>query len=113
MKNAPVAEVLDLVEGIDPAHERNLLHRAVRRRDLGGEALARLEAARQPADGDGLVALQAEARPPRVALEHERRDAHADEVRAVDALEAFGDDGADPEQIGALGRPIARGAGAV
>ena len=28
--------------------------------DLGGERLARLEVAREPADGDGLVALQAE-----------------------------------------------------
>ena len=31
----------------------------------------------------------------------------------MNALEAFGDDGADAEEFGALGGPVARGAGAV
>src|SRR5674476_1028046 len=42
-----------------------------------------------------------------------RSDAQADQVRAVDPLEALGDDGLDAQQAGALGRPVARGAGAV
>ena len=46
-------------------------------------------------------------------LEHEGRNAHADQVRAVDALEALGDHGAHAEQVRALGRPVARRAGAV
>ena len=45
--------------------------------------------------------------------ELQRQHAHADEVRAVDALVGLGDDGADAQQRGALGRPVARGAGAV
>jgi hypothetical protein len=45
--------------------------------------------------------------------ELQRQNAHADEVRAVNALEALGDDGADAEQLGSLGGPVARGAGAV
>ena len=43
----------------------------------------------------------------------QRQNAHADEIRAVNALEAFGDDGAHAEQLWALGGPVARGAGAV
>ena len=45
--------------------------------------------------------------------ELQRKHAHADQVRAVDALEALGDDRADAEQHGALGRPVARAAGAI
>ena len=46
-------------------------------------------------------------------LELQRQDAHADQVGAVDALVALGDDEADAEQPRALRRPVARGAGAV
>src|SRR3712207_4557553 len=91
VQDATVAEVLDLVERIDPAHERHFFDGAVRGRDLSRQLLTRLQVARQPADRDGLVALQPKARPRRVALEHERRHAHADEVRAVDALKALRD----------------------
>jgi hypothetical protein len=40
--------------------------------------------------------------------EDQWQHAHADQVGAVDALEALGDDGADAEQQRALGRPVAR-----
>src|SRR4051812_50227100 len=73
VQDAAVAEILDLVERIDPAHERNLLHRAVRGRDLGGEPLTRPEGAPPPPGRDGLVALQPPAPPSRVAPPHERR----------------------------------------
>src|SRR5690606_40469386 len=50
----------------------------------------------------------------RLALrELQRDDAHADQVRAVDALERLGDDRPHPEQPGALGSPVARRTGAV
>ena len=45
--------------------------------------------------------------------ELERQDAHADEVRAVDALVALGDHGADAQELRPLGRPVARRARAV
>jgi hypothetical protein len=45
--------------------------------------------------------------------ELQRQHAHADQVRAVDALEAFDDHGAHAEQGGALRRPVARRAGAI
>jgi hypothetical protein len=41
----------------------------------------------------------------------QRQHAHADQVGAVDALEAFDDDGAHAEQQGALGRPVGGGGG--
>src|SRR5262249_5151340 len=41
------------------------------------------------------------------------KDAHADEVRTVDALEAPRDDDVHAEEARALGRPVARAAGAV
>lgn len=40
-------------------------------------------------------------------------DAHADEVGAVDALEAFGDDGLDAEEGGTFGCPVTGGSHAV
>ena len=45
--------------------------------------------------------------------ELQRQHAHADEVGAVDALEALGDHRAHAEQPRALRRPVARRAGAV
>ena len=51
--------------------------------------------------------------PRRAVLELQRQHAHADQVRAVDALEALDDHRLDPEQQRALGRPVARRAGAV
>ena len=64
-------------------------------------------------DGHLFVALEPKGFPARAGLEGERQDAHADEVRTVNALEGFGDDRADPKQFGALGRPVARGAVAI
>ena len=50
----------------------------------------------------------------RLALrELQRQHAHADEVGAVDALVALGDDGLHAQQAGALGCPVTRGPGAV
>ncbi len=46
-------------------------------------------------------------------LNWQRQHAHADEVGAVDALEALRDDGLHAEQLRALGGPVARAAGAV
>ena len=43
----------------------------------------------------------------------QRQHAHADQVRPVNALEAFGDHGAHAQQQRAFGRPIARRSRAV
>ena len=47
------------------------------------------------------------------AQELQRQNAHAHQVRAVDAFVAFRDHGAHSQQARAFGRPVAGGAGAV
>src|SRR5690606_37328442 len=111
LQDAAVAVVVGLTRGVD-AYDRVELHAGVGG-DLhraGGGAVVQLGHA---GDGEGLLAGQAEG-VGRVALrELQRQDAHADEVRAVDALVGLGDDGLDAEQRGALGRPVAGRAGTV
>src|SRR5690606_4858370 len=59
-------------------------------------------------DVEGLAAVEPEARG-RVAFEElQRQHAHADQVRAVNALVALRDDGLDAEQRRALRGPVAR-----
>src|SRR5690606_17038193 len=52
-----------------------------------------------------LGAVQAQGLGVLAVVELQRQHAHADQVGAVDALEAGGDHGLDPEQVGALRRP--------
>ena len=62
------------------------------------------------ADGEDLFAGEAERCGGLAGRYWKRQDAHADEVGAVDALVAFGDDELDAEQARALGGPVARAA---
>ncbi len=55
-----------------------------------------------------LITFETERFPARAGLESQRQNAHADQVRAMDALEGFGDDGAHAEKPRALRRPVAR-----
>ena len=64
-------------------------------------------------DRERLAPGEAQRRGALARQELERQHAHAHEVGAVDPLVALGDDGADAQERGALGRPVARGAGAV
>src|SRR4051794_41916297 len=56
LQDAAVAEVFELVERIDAADERHLLDLAVRRGDLGGELLSRLQLPRAAAPRHRLLA---------------------------------------------------------
>ena len=58
-------------------------------------------------DVEGLAAVEAQGLAVGAIGELQRDDTHADEVGAVDALEAFGDDGADAKQTRALRGPVA------
>jgi hypothetical protein len=80
--------------------------------DCDRHVLTRLEIG-DAGDGEAVVAGEAQAVARVAILELERQHAHADEVGAVDALEALDDDGAHAQQVGALGRPVTAGAGAV
>ncbi len=105
-------DILDLDRGIDPALERDLLHRAIGIGDRAGHLLLRLDRV-QPLDRHAFLARQAQRLAGVTAGELERDNTHANEVGAVDAFETFGDHGLDAQQVGALGGPVAAGPGAV
>src|SRR6266568_7437775 len=112
-EDAAVAEVLDLHGRVDaqrdgdlllaavgaPHDERQLLARG--ERTVGAEQVVALRPVEPELLGGGAV------------LELAGEDTHPDQVRAVDALEGAGDDGAYAEEAGTLGGPVARAAGAV
>ena len=77
---AAVLEIVELVQGIDAANERDALEPAIGCHDLGDHPLSRLDLAMQPADRHLFVAPQTERLPRRAFLETERQNAHADEV---------------------------------
>ena len=56
----------------------------------------------------GLGAVDPQGLAVDAGLKLQRQHAHADQVGAVDALEALGDDGLDTRQTHALGGPVAR-----
>ena len=64
-------------------------------------------------DVDALLPRQAQRFPGFARLELQRQHAHAHQVAAVDALEAARHHRAYAQQLRALGRPVAAGAGAV
>src|SRR5690606_32118062 len=77
------------------------------RRDLHGLRGDALVELLKTLDRHDLGAVQAERLPALTRRELQRNDAHADEVGAVDPLEALGDDRLDAEEARALGRPVA------
>src|SRR5690606_16889910 len=120
LQDAAVAVVVRLTGGVD-AHDRVELDRllALGRElaRLGGDAhrlrcdtvVERLEAR----DRHDLGSVEAERLPALPLGELQGDDTHPDEVGAVDALEALGDDRLDAQQRGAPGRPVPRRARAV
>src|SRR5690606_11642275 len=100
----------DLFVGIQAAAYRHLDTLAVAAGHHQGEGGAGLALAD---DVVGLGAVQAQADAVTAGQELQRQHAHADQVGAVDALEALGDDGLDAGQAYALGSPVAAGTLAV
>src|SRR3954467_5078289 len=107
LQDTAVLEVVELIGRIDAANQRYALERAVRGHDFGNEPLVRLQIAVQTADRNGFVALEPKCLPGRSFLEHKWDHAHSDQVGAMDAFERLRDDGANPEQGGAFGGPVA------
>ena len=70
-------------------------------------ASSRAEALRDARDLEQLATGQPERGRRTGGLELQRQHAHVDEIAAVNALEAFRDDGTNAEQERALRRPIA------
>src|SRR4029079_10832 len=112
MENAAVLEILDFVEGFDPALHRNTCGRSIRARDVEADHLARLDLG-ESLDRDTVTACDTERVPGSALCEGKWRNAHADEIRTVNAFERLRDDSANAEQVGTLCRPGARRAVAV
>ena len=105
--------VLDLDRGIYPQSDRDIDRFAVRLVDRQRDILSTLDTALDADQVEGLGTVEAKGLGADAVLELARQNAHADEVAAVDALEALGDDGADAEEARAFRGPVAGGAGAV
>src|SRR5262249_35008975 len=112
VQDAAVLEIVELVERVDARKQRDGALRSVAIGDFGLDPLAWVDLA-QALQAHRLDTGQAERLPGGPFREHERQYAHADQVRAVDALEAFGDHRPDAEEPRALRRPVARGASAI
>src|SRR5262249_32985804 len=113
VQDTAVTVVVELVQRIDAAEQRDALQRAVARDDFSDQLLTRLQVADEAPQRDLLVALQSQRLPGGAFLEGQRQHAHAHQVGAMDALEALADDRAHAEQARSLRRPVARGAVAV
>src|SRR5438067_1449850 len=100
LKNAAVLIVVDLVGRIDSADDFETLRLAVDARGFDVELFARREAVLHARDVDRLEAGEAERLRVLACHELEREHAHADEVRAMDALEALRDHRAHAEELG-------------
>src|SRR5918997_1095238 len=112
LQDATVPQILDLHRRVHARPDPELRGRAV----LAGGTYRQLGAGREIGEVlyvIGLRTLQSQTVGVLAARELQGEDAHPDQVRAVDALEALGDDGPYAEQERALRRPVARGAGAV
>src|SRR4029077_8264495 len=107
-QDSAMAEILDLVERIDPANGVEALVAAIG--PLEGDA--DIHAGRYPAgettDREHLFAGERQGLAIHALLELKRQHTHADEVGAVDTLEAFRQRGADTQKLRSLGRPVAR-----
>jgi len=112
-QDAAVAVVVDFDRSVDAEFDCLFEFYAVFAGDGEGDILAGLDAVAEAGDVVGFGAVEVERLRADAFGELEWEDAHADEVGAVDALEALGDDGFDSEEAGAFGGPVATGAGAV
>src|SRR6516225_1804211 len=105
MQDAAILEVIELIERIDPAEQRDIHLRSIREGDVRRQLHQRLEFY-YAADGYGLAALEPEIHPRHPLLEDEGKHTHADEVRAVNTFEALRDHGAHAEQARAFSGPV-------
>ena len=106
VKNSAVAVVLDFHRGVDAAGGDEVDFVAVSLAGGDFHSLTRLQGVIE-SDLEGLGAVEVERLAAFAFPVLEWQDAHADQVRAVDTLEALGDDAADAEQVSPLGRPVA------
>ena len=112
MEDATVFVVVDFFGGVDAGGGDELLFGAVGGFGADGDGFAGNERG-YAFDLEDFVAGEAEALAGFALLEFERENAHTDEVAAMDAFVAFGDDGAGAEEARAFRGPISRRTGPV
>src|ERR687894_112430 len=112
LQDTAVTQVLDLDRRIHARPDPELLRLAIVARCPDGQLGAGRDAG-EAGDVVRLVAGEAQGVRALAVGVLEGKDAHPDQVRAVDALEALGDDRPNAEQERALRGPVARGAGPV
>src|SRR5688500_17134924 len=78
VQDTAVAEVVDLVESVDPAQQRGLRGRAVGAVNRAGEVHARADAVCETREVDRLGAVELEGLAVLAALEGQRQHAHAE-----------------------------------
>ena len=104
--------IVGFLRRIDAGNGGKRLHRTVFGRRLHGHLAVIGQTVRQqgidPFDPEHLLTGQAQRRRSFANFELERQNAHADQVRAVDALVAFRQHRPHAEQHRPFGRPIAR-----
>ena len=112
-QNSALVVILDFNRRIDAQLERDTFRAAVRAMNHQRDILLRNDARFGTFEIEGFAAVEFQRGGIDPVLELAGQHAHAGQVGAVDALEALGDDGFHAEQRGALGGPVAAGAGAV
>ena len=113
LQNAARRAILRFRERVDAAAQRGARDAPVGAAHDERRRLLRLHGIFQPFDVENFRAVESERVRAFAVGEFERNHAHADQVGAVNALEAARDDGAHAEQRRALRRPVARRAHAV
>src|SRR5438876_12240922 len=105
-KDSAVLVVLHFDRRIDAQRNRYVLRLAVRTMNRELHFLLRAQR-RQAGDVECLGAIELERLRVRAFIELQRQHAHADEIGAVNALEALGHDCANAKEAGALRGPVA------
>lgn len=95
MQNPAILEISDLVKRIDSRDKWQIGGLPIRIGDFPNEPLAWFYAALEPADVDRLASGECIAVSRLAALELQRKNAHSDQVRTMNTLEAFRNNGAD------------------
>src|SRR5512139_1162048 len=100
-----MAVIIDLGRRINAGAKGYIARKAVAPRNPEGNVLLRPKAVHAE-DIEDLITPEAQGLDGVGISELERQHSHTDEIRAVDALEAPGDDGADTQQKRAFCGPV-------
>ena len=98
--------VLDLDGGIDSQRNRDLISPAAVAVDEEGDILARLDLTFQTDNVKDFGAVELQRLSTGSFLKLAGQDAHANQIAAVDALEALSYDYLDPQESGSFGSPV-------